>query len=72
MASSAALLPASVARYLATAPFGLQVFAAVQPLGGPLDVGARCFEAHGVGDDQLVGVALLFAERRAALDALWL
>jgi hypothetical protein len=58
--------------YLATAPFGLQpVFAAVDALGHPLDVGAGRFQPGGVGHDQLVGVALLLAERCAALDALW-
>ncbi len=44
--------------------------AGVDALGGLLDRGARRLEAHGVGDDQLVGVALLLGERAAGLDAL--
>ncbi len=44
--------------------------AGVEPLGRLLDVRAAGFEPHGVGHDQLVGVALLLRQRRAALDAL--
>ena len=46
------------------------VLARVEPLRHPLDVVARGLEPHRVRDEQLVGVALLLAQRPAALDAL--
>ena len=52
--------------------FGVQgSFAAgVDALSGFFDVGAGCFQADHIGDDQFVGVALLFRQRRAGLNAL--
>ena len=47
------------------APFVAQP--AVEPVGGVLHVGAGRLEPHGVRDDELVGVALLLAQRAAAL-----
>ena len=38
--------------------------------GGLFDEGATGFQPHDMGHDQLVGVALLLRERRAALNAL--
>ncbi len=70
MQSSAALLPASVAAHFGDSALGLQVLPApVDAFRGPFDVGAGGFQAHGVGHDQLVGIALLLAEWRARLDA---
>lgn len=51
MASFAALLPASVAMYLATAPRSASLFTAVEAFGDPLDIGAGSLQTGGVGDD---------------------
>jgi hypothetical protein len=51
--------------------FGIEAaLAAVDPLGGLLDIGTRGLQPDDVRHDQLVGVALLLRQRRAGLDAL--
>ncbi len=73
MASSAARLPDSVARYLAIAPSVFSAPSGPSPasmrVGGLLDERACGLEPGDVGDDQLVRVALLLRQGRAARDA---
>ena len=71
MLASAAALPASVDMYLAMAPSVFRLPSpGVDALGRLFDVGAAGFQSSHVGHDQLVGVALLFGERRSGLNAL--
>ena len=71
MLASAARLPASVDMYLAMAPsvFRLPSPASIRS-ARLFDEGAPGFQSHDVGHDQLVGVSLLFRERRSGLNAL--
>ena len=75
MAASAARLPASVAMYLAMAPSVLSAPFSPSPAsirrGGVLDVGARGLEPDGVRHDELVRVALLGRQGRAAPGCGW-
>ena len=55
---------------LGNGPLGIEAAtAAVNALGGELDVGARGLESSRVRNDELVGVTLLLRERRATLDS---
>ena len=71
MAASAAAIARLGGEVLRDRPLGVEhLLARVEPLGRLLDVGAPGLEAHGVRDDELVGVALLLGEGAAALEAL--